>query len=414
MTSAETGQQQNSANVTNRNGIYSVTTQNGQSSITQQQTASTTPPHQPKAKANHSGTQPSTSNHEAVDGSARAVTTEDKLWLTPIEVEEQLYGDSSTTANTSTTAEEYGRIMRSGMRSLPAMKALRRRILAFYDVQSFTQITPKMVLDWIKTLKETTNPRTRAEYLKLFIRISEDLQMNWDRNLPSRIIKGLMAEAPPPNQADTLTIENFHRLKEQLDPITSLAATYTFLTGSRLDETFNIEASMIQGRNARAVTEDMRLNPEYIIIKVETGSMSKSGPTQPKALRFTDVAILNPSEAHTMKERMRQGGPIFPKESKEILLEALKRMNYTGHSIRRGTTTVLTRLLTKGKIQEPMIPFILKHSDAKHPIPAVTVEYLGPEARINILKAEGVFAAAVEIRQELMGDCFTPRVKWNL
>ena len=64
-------------------------------------------------------------------------------------MEELVYGEPPPSRETQSIAEHVGAVARQGMRSLPALRALRKRILAFYNVESLFM---EMVIDWIRTL----------------------------------------------------------------------------------------------------------------------------------------------------------------------------------------------------------------------------------------------------------------------
>jgi len=320
-------------------------------------------------------------------------------------MEELVYGEPPPSRETQSIAEHVGAVARQGMRSLPALRALRKRILAFYNVESLFMISMEMVIDWIRTLANA-QPQTRAEYLKCFKRMAHDLRIPWDMIFLDRYLAGLQASAPPPTQARPMSIVDFRSLRTHPDPLTRLAVTYTFLTGSRLAETFLITPRMFTKANAREVTQDSRLRESHVIIKVETWNTSKTGQTDPSALRFADVAMLSQEEYEVLRPRLQQEGPVFPAETKHNLEALLHQSNYSGHSLKRGTAGILSALLAEGRIQAPTIPFILKHSDPLQRIPSVTAAYLSPQARTDVLRALGIFQAALELRNRMVGDCF--------
>jgi len=276
-----------------------------------------------------------------------------------------------------------------------------------YDMDRFRDVSLKMVIDWLRTL-DCTLPQTRSEYLSILCRIAKDLNMTWanDPCIP-RYRKGLRATAPNPTQAEALSIEAFRNLREHPNELLRLAATYTFLTGSRLAETFAITPRMVTRANARKALRDNRIREGFVIIKVETGKMSKSGMTDPTALRFIDVAVLSSEEYLQLCPRLKHHHQhVFPEQTRTQLIANLKNTPYSGHSFKRGTARILSILHDEGLIQAPTIPFFLKHMNPLDPIPSVTAAYLDKQARVNILRASGVLEAAMQLRDRMVGDCY--------
>jgi len=281
--------------------------------------------------------------------------------------------------------------------------------MAFYNLKSFRGLTLEMIFDWLRSIENETQPQTRAEYLKNLRRIATDLGMTWDPICITRYLAGLLAVAPQPTQAKPMMTSDFRTLKTCLDALTSLSATYTFLTGSRLAETFKILPWMVTRTNARKATGDHHLREDLVIIKVETGKTSKTGMSDPSAMRFTDIAILSAEEYKTLASRLHQDQPVFPSETKRYLYQLLRKMDYSGHSFKRGTARVLSTLLEEGRIQERTIPFFLKHADPHETIPSVTAAYLDQQSRVHVMRAQGIFSAAVELRNRIVGDCYIPK-----
>jgi hypothetical protein len=132
-------------------------------------------------------------------------------------------------------------------------------------------------------------------------------------------------------------------------------------------------------------------------VVIQPKEQSKSGPTDPDAIRFVDVALLNLKEILTLIRLMQEEGKIF--RCRASLTKALTSMRYSQHSLKKGASDLLSHLLKQGLIPETILPLVLKHLNSLEQIGSVTVGYLSNAGRINLLIAKKMFHAAIWIRQ---------------
>lgn len=328
------------------------------------------------------------------------------------EIVQALFQDSNRQDKPCTTAQAIATIIRQGFRSFPAAARLAHRVMEYYNTNRFRDISFMQVMTWLLSLK-STKPQTKAEYLKILQQVARMHALSWAQHpfIP-RIIKGLREIAPIAKQARPISVQDFRLLYNQLDSITRLAAVYTFITGSRLAETFGITPEMIAFAPAHIFLKNQSVNAKFYLLRVDTRGLSKTGMTDPAALRFTDVAVMHEQELLFLR-KAKPGQPIFSSTVKQRLLQTLAQYQFTGHSFKRGTARLLTELHQEGSIQEAAIPFFLKHMNPLEQIPSVTAAYLDSGARINILSAKGIFKAALLLRHCALGDCIRQTKQLN-
>jgi hypothetical protein len=222
--------------------------------------------------------------------------------------------------------------------------------------------------------------------------------------------RGLRAIAPPPKGANAMTKEQYQTAQKKIRQLPQAAILhqalrFATLGGMRLAETFQITPNMLHAIPDQNLTDELRnqIGHDFQFVAIHTFNTSKTGRKDPHAIRMIDIVLLSRCEWTKLKSLMGQASePIFG--SKRKLISILGEMHLTGHSCKKGTAEALASLMQQGKIQEAVVPLMLKHKSAYDLTPTTTTTYMTNAGKWNVLMVKGAFTAAMHLRHHFCND----------
>ena len=260
----------------------------------------------------------------------------------------------------------------------------------------------------------TCNGRTAAQYLKGLVHYVAKIQRTpiSDTAMVPLIVKGLRKGAPPVQHARPLTPESFTNLINKLDlyPNLQLASLILMLGGLRVDELFRITPRMIHTVQPMDLQPQLiKLTSAHVFTIIATKEESKTGFTDPEALRFVDVVLLSKYEWKALLDLASEGEsniPIFGNRSQ--LRKQLTRQGFSDHSFKRGVSDLLSIAVRDSIVPEEVVALVLKHKSETERTPSTTAGYMTSVGRANIMQSKGAFRAAWWLRYMVCKDVPPP------
>jgi len=292
------------------------------------------------------------------------------------------------------------RMVELGTPSLTPQAATYHRMMIITGVARPDDVSPGEVLRYLLRSTATCKGQTLDQYLGHILQWGTRIRLPWTGDpMWTLLRRGLRLTSTPRVHAQPITVPAFHNLLQILSPQLALAATITFLTGSRVDEVFRHTQKMYHIIPQTDLSQTIINETAHIrglrFVVISTGKESKCGPQDPEDLRFLDVMALNDEQIrqlHTCLNAVRNDEPVHAHRS--TLTSALNRHGYSDHSFKAGTAELLSELIRDDKIPEEIIPMFLKHKSTTDPIQSVTSGYLNIKGRANLLQRKQVFKAA--------------------
>lgn len=320
---------------------------------------------------------------------------------TSMQLKKQTMAQFPSTEGASPGMQWCIEMVRKGTTSISQSADVLVRLLRHYNI-GVNQVTLEHYLNWLSI--QTCKSQSVAQYAKVIRMAAERIGLAWaQESIIPLMIKGLKASASPKEGANPMIPAVFHQIKSKLSMINQLALLIAILAGERLDETYRLSPEMVCVLNKQDLAPKYR-NLRHQFVVFDTKADSKTGPTDPDALRFVDVVLLDPSEVRQLRQlmnRTRDGDPLF-KDRSEVQRELAKH-RLSDHSAKKGCGDILSVFIRDELLPETILPLVLKHSATEN-VPSVTAGYLSITGKSNILQAKQVFQAAVLLRRAICLD----------
>jgi hypothetical protein len=197
-------------------------------------------------------------------------------------------------------------------------------------------------------------------------------------------------------------------MQPQLDENHQMATTIAILGGTRMDEIYNLEEKMISRVQISDVMQHLRqFYPQFCFVALQTKQESKTGKSDPYALRFIDIILLSAQQWQKLSKIMKDAKSHFKEKlfgGRQQLITALKQQQMTEHSFKRSVSDMLSVFIRDGLLPETCLPMILKHETKTEVVKSTTAGYMTDFGKLNILQSKMIFDAAVHIRRHVFQD----------
>jgi hypothetical protein len=283
------------------------------------------------------------------------------------------------------------------------------RMMRACNISDPRVVTLDDLLRYLWLARATCKYQTLAEYAKSIRLVAERIGLGWaTEGFVPMLTRGLRLQAEPPIQAPPITREIFHAMQPQLDENHQMATTIAILGGTRMDEIYNLEEKMISRVQISDVMQHLRqFYPQFCFVALQTKQESKTGKSDPYALRFIDIILLSAQQWQKLSKIMKDAKSHFKEKlfgGRQQLITALKQQQMTEHSFKRSVSDMLSVFIRDGLLPETCLPMILKHETKTEVVKSTTAGYMTDFGKLNILQSKMIFDAAVHIRRHVFQD----------
>ena len=280
------------------------------------------------------------------------------------------------------------------------------RMCTIVGKSSMIETTADDVLRYLHGCQRTCLPQSIDQYLSLVRCWGERQHCDWSQlQIWPLIRRGLQLTSTERKHALPMTVPIFKSMLTLADVEMRIVASFAFLAGARLDEIYRLRRTMIRVIEFKHLAKQYQHFLQFRWISLHTGKESKTGKSDPDALRFIDVVLFRTMEFEDLRQMMSKSSddnPIFTKRA--AMTQALKKYGMTDHSFKTGAADLMTEFIRDGALPESCLPLMLKHKQQQDAIQSVTSGYLSENARTNLLQTKHMFDAAILMRRKIFQD----------